>query len=117
MKWLLREDFWKHFEKIQPGEDIDYDGWCYFEISEKDLRSKIGSMEPNKDLEGEDNPPGPVSRWYGDLSGTPVILDFHHHHPNGEAVTIYHGRNTDSRAKIRSEFEDWGNKWDESKAS
>ena len=113
MRWISRKEFWSK----AAGGALDLDTWCYFEISEKDLREKIGAQEPERDLSGEDDPPGPLSRWYGDIEGVPFLLDFHHAHPRGEAVTIRHIDAPDAREKIRSEFKLWGKNWDESKAS
>ena len=71
-------------------------------------------MEPNQNLTGEDDPPGPVSRWYGDLDGIPILLDYHHSHPHGEIVTLHHGDDPKARNLVRQEFATWGDRWLES---
>ena len=111
---MNRRDFWNRFQNGPNQIKIDYFGWCYFHISEKALREKIGKIEPNKDLRGEDDPPGPVSRWYGFLEGFPVILDFHHSHPLGDVVELRHGDRKDARGIVRDYFNNWGSSWHES---
>lgn len=113
MKWLTQGEFWSQW-KDRCDASIDYVGWCYFEISEVDLRARIKNIEPNSDLRGEDDPPGPVLRWYGCLNDIPVLVDLHLQHPNGEAVTIYHGSRPGARNAVRAFFSDWGEDWQES---
>ena len=115
MEWMNQADFWERIEKGPNPIKIDSIGWCYFLIPESDLREKIGDIEPSKDLRDEDAPPGPVSRWYGNLNGIPVILDFHHSHPNGDVVEIHHGDMIGSREAVRDYFIIWGRDWKESK--
>ena len=117
MKWMPKDEFWKFYESVELRDDVRLDGWCSFEIPETDLREKIGDIEPITDLVGEDNPPGPVSRWYGNLNGIPFILDLHHKHPNGEVATIKHGKSLDTRKAIREAFNNWGSNWNEPTAS
>jgi len=113
MNWLLRDAFWKHWRDDDPSVQIDYCGWCYFKIAEAELRSRIGEMEPNQDLRGEDDPPCPVSRWYGDLDGIPVLLDFRAH-PYGDVVLLHHGSAAGARERVRQYFYEWGRAWQES---
>lgn len=112
---MKQSDFWKYFEeKIGPFK-IDYQKWCYFLISKDKLMHRIGNVEPNDNLSGEDDPPGPVLRWYGNLSGIPVLLDFHQDHPNGEVVELHYGDLPDAIDAVRDYFVDWGDGWQESK--
>lgn len=113
--WFNQCEFWEYFAKVSPAIRIDYVGWCCFRLSFEELRFKIGAMEPNEDLRGEDDLPGPVSRWYGNLDGVPVLLDFEHSDPGGESVVIHHGEREGARDKVRSEFENWGLEWSESR--
>ena len=117
MKWISRKEFWKSYDEDIFTGILELDVWCSFEIEEKSLKRKIGDVEPSQDLEGEDNPPGPISRWYGVVEGDPLILDFHHHHPDGEVVTIRHGSSNETRTKVRNQFLSWGCNWSESKTS
>jgi len=59
VRWISR----KEFESWDFARHLDLDVWCYFQISEKELREKIGNWDPEQDLLGEDDPSGPVSRW------------------------------------------------------
>jgi len=114
MKWLRQKDFWTYWENSNSKAKIDFENWCYFRISEPALRNLIGDISPNQNLEGEDDPPGPVSRWYGNLNGIHIILDFHQSHPNGEVVILYHDERPESRAEVREHFVRWGEDWQES---
>lgn len=113
MKWLKQQEFWHHFEKVNPVR-IDYTNWCYFKISESKVRAHIGSTLPNDNLLGEDDPPGPVLRWYGELEGIPILLDFHPLHPHGEVVILYYGDVVGARDSVWDYFKSWGHDWLES---
>ncbi len=113
--WFNQCEFWDYFDRVSPLIRIDYVGWCCFRLSFEELRSKIGAIEPNEDLRGEDDLPGPVSRWYGNLDGVPVLLDFEHSDPGGESVVIHHGVREGARDQVRREFENWGLEWSESR--
>ena len=114
IRWFHRADFWSDLETRQPSIPLDYDDWCFFHIPLETLRLKIGHMEPNQDLTGEGDEPGPVSRWYGEIEGVPFLLDFHHEHPLGEVAVLVHGIREGARDVIRNTFSTWGDHWQES---
>jgi hypothetical protein len=111
MLWVPKEVFWSWLDRT--GVSIDYSGWCFFHATEEELQKRIGTTPPNHDLTAEDDPPGPVSRWYGRLGDVPILLDFHDLSSVGPSVEIYHGRQTHARALVRVFFKSWGRNWQE----
>ncbi|RBP44634.1 hypothetical protein DES53_104456 [Roseimicrobium gellanilyticum] len=111
--WVPQEVFWDHFD--HTGVSIDYMGWCYFHSTQEELQKRVGTMPPNSDVSGEDDPPGPVSRWYGSLGDIPILLDLQHANPRGPAVVIHHGNQPHARALVREVFKSWGQDWQESR--
>ena len=113
MIWKERDEFWR-FVESSPMNAIDYKNWCYFKITEIEVRKKIPGIQPITDLSGEDDPPGPVSRWYAVIDNVPVLFDLHNSIPEGPGVMIYHGFGLDARTKVRQMFKRWGKEWEES---
>jgi hypothetical protein len=113
MKWLRQQKYWTIFES-NCDWCIDRRNWCCFKITEKELREKYIEIEPNTDLCSEDDPPGPVSRWYGFVEDIPILLDLHHYIPGGPEVIIYYADLPEAREKIRKQFSGWGQEWQES---
>ena len=93
---------------------LDETVWCCFRIAQVDLQAQIGDMLPNDDLRGEDDPPGPVLRWYGQLHGIPLVLDWHAFMPGGAAAVLVHGDAPNARDRLRAQFSHWGERWEES---
>ena len=117
MKWMTSKEFWniipKSKEKIENLR-LDNNAWCYFQAYEEDVQKLIGDMQPNYTPWEEEDFPGPVSRWYGELDGIYFLFDFHHASPNGTFVNIRHDFQEGAREIIRAYFKNWGDDWQES---
>lgn len=112
MNWMQRHDFWAW--QAQDQFMLDETVWCCFRIAQVDLQAQIGDMLPNDDLRGEDDSPGPVLRWYGQLHGIPLVLDWHAFMPGGATAVLVHGDAPNARDRIRAQFSHWGERWEES---
>ena len=86
IKWLSRSVFWDMFNKRYQKNDRFLNKEVSFPIKLEDLRSRI--LEPPVFTPLEEDFPGPVERWYGEVENNLFILTYYYHSEYPEATVV-----------------------------
>jgi hypothetical protein len=88
IKWLSRSVFWEMFNKRYKENDRFLNKEVSFPIRLEELRARI--LESPIFTPLEEDFPGPVERWYGEVENNLFILTHYYHpeYPESTAVRI-----------------------------
>ncbi len=86
INWMRRQCFWEKFFNEYAHNNKYLNREVAFYISFKELRERI--KQPPIFTPIEEDFPGPVERWYGEIENNLFILTYYYHDEHSDLTTV-----------------------------
>jgi len=90
INWMLQDDFWAHVESRHSTVSNEPDVGFTFLLPFTTLRALIAETDPVDTPNDEEDFPGPVARWYGNIDGRCFTVTCHYSGAPPHTVIVMH---------------------------